>query len=193
MNVVLASISPRRQALLAQIVDDFTICPADIDENIKQSETPYDYIIRMASDKAHKVAQKYTADTTVVIGADTIGVLDDEILTKPTNQTHAFAMWDRLSDRTHQIWTAVCVVVVKNGQIHHQKTIKVSTDVSFIKFSDRQKACYWETGEPADKAGAYAIQGGAMAWVRTINGSYTNVVGLPLVETAELLSEFGVL
>lgn len=189
MKVILASTSPRRQELLARIVDDFAVCPADIDESVQQDESAHNYVMRMATDKAQKIAQVSHITDGVVIGADTIGVFDDDILTKPTDKAHAFAMWDKLSHRTHHIWTAVCVVMVKDGKIHHQKTIKVSTDVTFIQLTDYQKQQYWQTGEPTDKAGAYAIQGGAMAWVRTINGSYTNVIGLPLAEMAELLDE----
>ena len=98
-------------------------------------------------------------------------------------------MWNKLSDNTHEIWTAVCASVVKDGKIIFQKVIKVITEVTFIKLTEHQKEQYWTTAEPTDKAGAYAIQGGAMAWVRTINGSYTNVVGLPLAQTAQLIDE----
>lgn len=186
--IILASTSPRRQELLSHIVSKFTICPADIDESIKQGESPHDYILRMASEKAHKIAQ--TADNAIIIGADTMGVIDDEILTKPIDKAHAFAMWDKLSNRTHTIWTAVCIVAVKQGQVIYQKLIKVSTDVTFIMLTDHQKKQYWATGEPTDKAGAYAIQGGAMAWVERIDGSYTNVVGLPLPQTLALIDSF---
>ncbi|OPH36092.1 Maf family protein [Moraxella equi] len=185
--LILASTSPRRHELLTQLHIPFTVKSVQIDERFYPHESPHDYIMRMVKTKAEKACADVSS--AIVITADTIGVAEDEILTKPADKAHAFAMWDKLSDNTHEIWTAVCASIVKDGQVIFQKVIKVATDVVFIKLTDRQKDGYWATGEPADKAGAYAIQGGAMAWVRSINGSYTNVVGLPLAETAELIDD----
>lgn len=189
MNIplILASTSPRRRELLTHLYTPFTVKSVDIDERFYTNESPHDYIMRMVSAKAYVACAD--VQTAVVITADTIGVVDDEILTKPTDKAHAFAMWNKLSDNTHEIWTAVCASVVKDGKIIFQKVIKVTTEVTFIKLTEHQKEQYWTTAEPTDKAGAYAIQGGAMAWVRTINGSYTNVVGLPLAQTAQLIDE----
>lgn len=185
--IILASTSPRRSELLAQLNVPFEVKSVQIDESIWAGELPLDYIMRMVLSKA-KVACANTQNA-LIITADTIGVIDGEILTKPTSQAHAFAMWDKLSGKTHQIWTAVCLSVIKDGKLIHQKTIKVATNVEFITLTHDQKQRYWATGEPTDKAGAYAIQGGAMSWVKSINGSYTNVVGLPLAETAQLIDE----
>lgn len=189
MNVpiILASTSPRRRELLASLNRPFIVKAVEIDECHHTGEHPHDYIMRMVHAKADKACQDVICG--VVITADTIGVIDDEILTKPTDKAHAFAMWEKLSNRTHEVWTAVSATAIKDSQIIHQATIKVATQVKFIKLTPTQQESYWATGEPADKAGAYAIQGGAMAWVRAINGSYTSVVGLPLAETAELIDE----
>lgn len=185
--LILASTSPRRQELLTKLGYPFTIILAEIDEGIDDDEPPHDYIMRMVRSKAQRAVDDIKQG--VIITADTIGVINGQILTKPTDKAHAFAMWELLSDNTHEIWTAVAMSVVKDGQIIQQKTLKVSTEVTFIKLTEQMKERYWRTGEPCDKAGAYAIQGGAMAWVRAINGSYTSVVGLPLSEVAELLDE----
>lgn len=189
MNVplVLASTSPRRRELLSQLDLPFSTRSVEIDERYDVHETPHDYIMRMARFKSETACAGVMCG--LVITADTIGVVDDEILTKPCDKSHAFAMWEKLSDNWHEIWTAVCVSLVMQGVIIHQKTIKVITKVHFIRLTDDQKERYWKTGEPSDKAGAYAIQGGAMSWVRAIDGSYTNVVGLPLAETKELIDE----
>lgn len=185
--IILASTSTRRHELLARLDWSFTTRSVEIDEHVDVNEKPHDYIMRMVRSKAK--AARTQANCELILTADTIGVMDDEILTKPADKSHAFAMWDRLSDHHHEIWTAVCASLVEQGTIIHQKTIKVTTQVHFIRLTDEKKERYWATGEPSDKAGAYAIQGGAMSWVRAIHGSYTNVVGLPLAETAELICE----
>ncbi|MBE9589809.1 septum formation inhibitor Maf [Moraxella sp. K127] len=185
--LILASTSPRRHELLTQLHIPFTVKSVQIDERFYSHENPHDYIMRMVKTKADKACADVSS--AIVITADTIGVADDEILTKPADKAHAFAMWDKLSGGTHEIWTAVCASTVKDRQVIFQKIIKVTTQVTFIKLTAHQKERYWATGEPADKAGAYAIQGGAMAWVRSINGGYTNVVGLPLAQTAELIDD----
>ncbi|WP_133141541.1 Maf family protein, partial [Moraxella caviae] len=152
--------------------------------------TADEYIVRMVLGKAQKAA-KACDGRALIITADTIGVLDSgEVLVKPVDKADAFAMWDKLSGRAHKIWTAVAISFVQSRQIMAQKHIKVATTVHFTTLSEAQKERYWATGEPLDKAGAYAIQGGAMAWVRSIEGSYTNVVGLPLVEVLALIDEF---
>ena len=190
MRLILASTSPRRHHLLTVAGVVFDVLDVSIDETQLLNEQAHDYIMRMVRTKAEYACRHLTAssDKVLIITADTIGVLNEgEILTKPTNQAHAYAMWDKLSGRTHQIRTAVCASVIQGGRIVRQQSICVSTEVTFVALSEFQKQRYWASGEPADKAGAYAIQGGAMAWVRTINGSYTNVVGLPLAETLALI------
>lgn len=186
MDIILASTSPRRRDLLALTGIDFAVMSVDVDESFWSGESAKDYILRMVHTKATAACQN--VDTALVITADTIGVLPDgEVLVKPVDKTDAFAMWDKLSGGCHEIWTAVCVTRVQAGCIANQATIKTATKVYFVTLTDAQKEYYWATGEPQDKAGAYAIQGGAAAWVRKIEGSYTNVVGLPLAETLQLI------
>lgn len=185
--IILASTSPRRRELLAQLGHAFTVMSSEVDESRHVGEPPCDYIMRMVMMKADKAVCDVAQG--VVITADTIGVINNDVLTKPNDRAHAFVMWDKLSDSTHQIWTAFGISVAKDHRIIHQILTKVSTEVTFVKLDESQKASYWATGEPVDKAGAYAIQGGAMSWVRSIHGSYTNVVGLPLAEVAEALRD----
>lgn len=186
--LILASTSPRRIELLKCAGVEFTTLSVAIDETWRVGELPEDYILRMVQSKATKAST--LVDSAMVLTADTIGVLDGEVLTKPKDKADAFQMWDKLSNNRHQIWTAVCISDVQNSQIIRQQTIKVVTKVTFVQLTDHQKERYWASGEPVDKAGAYAIQGGAMAWVKSIEGSYTNVVGLPLAQTLELLDVF---
>lgn len=188
--LILASTSPRRSELLKCAGVDFSTLSVDIDETWRVDELPKAYILRMVRAKAQQASS--LVGSSVVLTADTIGVLDGKVLTKPKDKADAFRMWSKLSDNTHQIWTAVCVSDVQNGQIIRQQTITVATEVTFVRLSHQQMERYWATGEPLDKAGAYAIQGKAMAWVKSITGSYTNVVGLPLAQTLELLGEFDV-
>lgn len=124
-----------------------------------------------------------------MITADTIGVIDDLVLTKPKDQADAYRMWQMLSDTSHEIWTAVCISVIDASQIVDQAVICECTKVTFVKITQAMMATYWASGEPQDKAVAYAIQGGAMAWVLSIDGSYTNVVGLPLAQTLALIDK----
>lgn len=195
MKVILASTSARRRELLSVAGIDFEVMSVDTDEAWQIGECAKDYIIRMALNKATCAADlvvknpNHAQKPVLVITADTIGVIDGEVLTKPADKDDAFAMWQKMSGRVHEVWTAVCVSIVEDGAIRHQKHIICSTQVHFVPLTDEMKECYWQTGEPADKAGAYAIQGGAMAWVERIDGSYTNVVGLPLAQTLALMNE----
>lgn len=187
MRIVLASTSPRRRELLSTAGVEFELCTAPIDESWHQGECAEAYIVRMVLEKSSEAA-KLIQEESLMIAADTIGVLSDgRILSKPIDQEDAFAMWEKMSDSAHEVWTAVCVSWVLHGKIQHQKHIVCRTQVRFVHLTDEMKKRYWETGEPQDKAGAYAIQGGAMAWVESIQGSYTNVVGLPLAQTLQLL------
>ena len=131
----------------------------------------------------------------LVITADTIGVLrSGAVLQKPNDYQEAVAMWQQMSDGQHQVWTAVQVSLVgyQDGQLVllDQQRQTVKTEVDFVKLTEPMMADYWATGEPHDKAGGYAIQGQGAAWVKSIHGSYSNVVGLPLVETIELINRF---
>lgn len=189
--LILASASPRRASLLKSANVKFAVLPVDIDESRHTDETAQAYIVRMVEQKAAKACQLISVQTSLILTADTIGVLPTgQILTKPKDKADAFLMWDKLSDNTHEIWTAVCLTYLKNGHVVDQQNITTATTVKFANLTHEQKERYWATGEPLDKAGAYAIQGGAMAWVKEIYGSYTNVVGLPLAQTLSLLDGF---
>ncbi|UNU73913.1 Maf family protein [Moraxella nasovis] len=196
-HIILASTSPRRQELLAAAGVDFKVLKADIDETWQAGECAKDYVVRMVQNKAQQAVQllqdtQSSQDThqySWVITADTIGVLDGVVLTKPVDRADAFMMWDKMSGRTHEVWTAVCISGLQDGVITHQRHFICTTAVEFVVLTDDMKDRYWQTGEPQDKAGAYAIQGGAMAWVKAIHGSYTNVVGLPLAQTVALIDE----
>ena len=156
-----------------------------MDEVREPGQSPQDYALSTALKKARAVAARRPG--ALVLGADTDVVLDDEILGKPRDRDHAVATLQRLAGRTHQVISAVALV-----QDAREATCLTVTTVEFGAIKPAQAQAYWETGEPADKAGGYAIQGLAARFVRRIEGSYSGVVGLPLFETAELLAEFGV-
>lgn len=182
----LASRSPRRAALLRELGLRFEVAPADIAEVRAPGQSPRDYALATALAKARTGAAA-AAGRLPVLGADTDVVLDDEILGKPRDRDHALEMLARLSGRSHEVFSAVAVVVGAR-----EETALSVTRVFFGAISRSEAAAYWATGEAADKAGAYAIQGGAARWVRRIEGSYTGVVGLPLYETLQLLTCVGV-
>ena len=184
-QLVLASQSPRRRELLAQLGVNFVVCPADVDETPLVNEVAADYVPRVALAKAQAAWE--LNQTLPVLGSDTAVVADGQILGKPQNEADAMRMWRLLSGRTHHVFTAIAVVAQKQQALR-----TVITTVSFADLSDETMAWYWDTGEPVDKAGAYAIKGLGARFVRKISGSYTAVVGLPLYETAQLLAEFGV-
>lgn len=193
MNIILASTSPRRQALLALADIKFKTLNIDIDESMLDCETPTEYIIRMANTKNQQAITQLPDNPNsdyLVISADTVGVLNNKILTKPTNKEHAFEMWQTMSDNTHSVWTAVSLSLVrKNIQIQTiwQDDFIEKTQVTFIKLTPQMMRDYWQTGEPIDKAGAYAIQGRGACFVKSICGNYTNVVGLPLPKVIGLI------
>ncbi len=187
-DLYLASASPRRRELLQQIGVRFSLLSVTVDETPKANETPRVYVERLARDKALKgwLASRNKAGLPV-LGADTTVVLDDRIMGKPDGAKASIDMLQRLSGRTHTVYTAVAVV--------HQDRIEsqvVSSHVSFRELSLQECQRYWETGEPTDKAGSYAIQGYGAVFVSKIEGSYSSVVGLPLMETADMLKDFGV-
>lgn len=182
----LASGSPRRRELLAQIGVPFTVVSAPIDETPQVGEAAQAYVERLAQAKA--VAGFNLLDAPgVVLGADTAVVLDGQILGKPENREHALAMLGDLSKREHQVLTAVAVT---DGM--RSLSLCVATKVRFRTISFDEACRYWDSGEPLDKAGGYAIQGLGAVFVSAIEGSYSAVVGLPLSETAELLEQFGI-
>jgi septum formation protein len=185
-QLILASASPRRRALLAQLAIPFEIMPANIEEQQLPQESPFTYVVRMAQSKATCLAQQYP--DALVLGADTIVVLDNHILGKPENSAVAHQMLHRLSGRQHTVMTGLAL-------LHQRQQFlcidTVSTLVRFRPLLQAEIEQYVDTGEPFDKAGAYAIQGGAAAFVVSLEGCYTNVVGLPLHRTAALLRSAG--
>ncbi len=183
--VCLASVSPRRRELLAQIGVPHTITGAHIDETAHTGETPRDYVLRMARQKALTV--RAGGETLPVLAADTTVVLDDVIYGKPRDREDGIAMLARLSGRTHEVLTAVAIAGGRGV------TLRLSaSSVRFRALTLEECAAYWETGEPHDKAGGYAVQGAAAVFIESLSGSYSGVMGLPLFETAELLRGAGI-
>lgn len=178
-KLLLASASPRRRELLKSLGLEFETAVPDIDETPKPNEHPRRFAERLAAEKA--AAVEAPADS-VVLAADTIVVLGDRILGKPANEEEAFEMLTSLSGKCHEVITGVCL---KRGK--KQDVFSVVTEVIFRSLEKREMIRYIASGCPMDKAGAYAIQGGAAHMVRAIRGSYTNVVGLPLSEVHERL------
>jgi nucleoside triphosphate pyrophosphatase len=186
VQLILASASPRRRELLAQLAIPFTVLPANIDESIMPGEVPWVYTRRVAYAKARHVA--WQCPTAVVLGADSVVVLEHQILGKPQDPDDARQMLSRLSGRSHTVMTAVAVL---HDARHVVCLDVVQTLVRFRLLSRSAMEHYIATGEPMDKAGAYAIQGAAAAFVASWEGCYTNVVGLPLRRTAAFLRALG--
>jgi septum formation protein len=183
MRLVLASASPRRRELLANAGLAFDVEPVDLDEGRAPGEAPHAYVERLAREKAEAVARRRPG--AIVLGADTAVVLGDDVLGKPVDAADASRMLQLLSGRSHEVMTGVAVV--SNGRTASRVA---RTVVWFADLTGEQIAAYVATGEPADKAGAYAIQGGAAAFVTRTEGSYSNVVGLPMDVVADLLAPF---
>ncbi len=184
-RLILASASPRRRELLDQIGVAHAVLPADIHECPEPGETPEAYVRRVAAEKSLAVWQA-SAGEPPVLAADTEVELDGEILGKPRDFDHAAAMLSRLSGREHRVLSAVSLRM--GGQ--HWEALSIST-VAFREIAPEEIAAYWASGEPRGKAGAYAIQGLGAVFVRHLSGSYSGVMGLPLHETAGLLSNIG--
>ena len=182
-NLTLASGSPRRKELLRLLVTDFQIRIPSIDETPRPDEPALSYVERLAQEKAESLPLQ---DHECLLAADTIVHIETRLLGKPTNTTHAMEMLELLSGKPHQVSTGVCLRTANANTL-----FSVTTDVIFRTISREEIETYVATGCPMDKAGAYAIQGGAAAFVREIHGSYTNVVGLPLCEVSEALSNLG--
>ena len=187
--IILASASPRRRELLANLVSSFEVRPADIDETPFPMESPEEYVIRMAREKAEAITAQGVDHRDVIIASDTSVVIDGQILGKPESFAHAKTMLRSLSGKTHQVMTSLCVC---NGGLNRVATCNVVSDVSFREISDLEIEHYWRTGEPCDKAGSYAIQGVGGMFVQHMSGSFSAVVGLPIYEVSQFLSEFGV-
>jgi septum formation protein len=200
MTLVLASASPRRRELLTQAGYTFTVHPAHIPEDPLPNEDPIAYVVRLARQKAELVfaevsqARIYSeksdppevAAPQWVVGADTTVVIDNQILAKPIDAADAARMLRLLSGRTHRVITGVAVVTAQ-----HTEVAAEVTGVRFLTLSEEEIAAYIATGEPMDKAGAYAIQGRAALWIPRIAGDYFNVVGLPLALVSTMLESVG--
>jgi len=183
-RLILASKSPRRSYLLDQAGLTFTVIPSSFDENSVSLSTPETYVKVLAEAKANDVAKSYPESW--VIGADTIVVIDGIILGKPDSKEQARTMLKRLSGKTHHVYTGYCICCRAKERVF-SNTVK--TDVLFKNLADNEIEWYINTSEPFDKAGAYAIQGLGTFIVKSIKGSYTNVVGLPVCEVIEFLIE----
>ena len=182
VRLVLASASPRRAQLLSEAGYDFDVAPAEIDERRCEGEDPRRYVVRVAHAKAVAVAAAFPQR--VVLGADTVVLIDDLVFGKPTNRAEAKRMLARLSGRSHDVLTGV--VLMRDA--HFLEGLEL-THVTFTSLADSWIEWYVSTGEPADKAGAYAAQGIGSRFVERIDGSYTNVVGLPIALVARLLGQ----
>ena len=183
-RIILASSSPRRKELLEQVGLKFEIFSPDIDESVHVGESADYYVQRLAEQKAQAILAQFS--DAIVIAADTSLVLDHKIIGKPESKQHAFEIWTALSDRQHDVLSGVCVRSSECDPNTIQSMV-VRTQVHFRKLSQLDMEQYWATGEPIGKAGAYAIQGYAAQFIPRIEGSYSNVVGLPLYETLQLL------
>lgn len=189
-DLYLASQSPRRRELLRQIGVRHDVINASIPERPAAGESAIDYVQRLAREKAAAGYAQITLKNlplAPVLGADTLGLLDGEILEKPRDQAHAERMLRQLSGRTHQVITAVAL----HSSTRQALCLSI-TDVTFRELTDAEITAYWNTGEPQDKAGSYGIQGLGAVFVKEIRGSYSCVVGLPIEATCELLREFAV-
>ena len=183
--VCLASASPRRRELLAQIGVPYCLAEADIDESVVPDEGPRDYVTRLARQKA--LAIRSGGQQLPVLAADTTVVVDGAIFGKPRDRQDGIAMLGRLSNRAHEVLTAIALADSTGVGVR----VSEST-VVFREITEQECAAYWDTGEPRDKAGGYAIQGLGAVFVKCLRGSYSGVMGLPLFETGQLLHAAGI-
>jgi septum formation protein len=183
--LVLASASPRRRELLARLGLKFEVRAVDLDESRRPGEDGAVYVLRLAAEKSLAAMSGLTGPGTV-LAADTAVEVDGAILGKPVDRDDAMQMLEQLSGRTHEVLTAVAVRDESREAVGLNRS-----SVTFRKISRDEMVDYWHSGEPRDKAGAYAIQGLGAVFVENLHGSYSGVMGLPLFETANLLSEFG--
>jgi septum formation protein len=187
--LVLASASPRRRELLARAGIPFEVVPSGVEEKAEPGETPTELAARLAAEKARAVARRIGAPPTrVVLGADTLVVVDDEVLGKPEDPEHAASLLARLVGRRHRVCTGVAVVASHDGTLWR---CTVTSTVTMRPAGAEEIRAYVATGEPLDKAGGYAFQGGGRRFVTGVVGSETNVIGLPVEETLALLRKAG--
>lgn len=186
INLILASGSLRRKLLLEQLAISFDIESPNVDESLVVGEAPEVYVTRLSEKKAKTIARKHDGEA-VILAADTTVVLHGNILGKPESKEHGLQMLKELSGTRHDVLTGVSIC---SG--HRTETFCVKTEVTFRHLGQEEIAWYWETGEPQDKAGSYGLQGAGGAFVATLNGSYSNVIGLPLSETVLMLRGFSI-
>jgi septum formation protein len=187
-TILLASGSPRRRELLKQLAVNFEVAAADIDESLIEGETPLDYVMRLSRAKALAGYTQNGGDLPA-LGSDTIVLLDGEILGKPESRVDAEMMLQRLSGRTHEVYSGVALAV-------NSEKVLDNLNITAVTFGDMPLSWikkYCQGDEPMDKAGAYAVQGGTGQYISRIDGSYSGVMGLPLFETAQLLRRAGLL
>ena len=185
MKLILASQSPRRRELLRQVGIACTVDPSGIDESVLPGEVPAQFAKRVALDKARDIAKRHKSG--IVLGADTIVLIDGDILGKPGSAAEAVSMLTRLSGRTHVVMTAVALVDAATGKSAAEVE---TTEVVMRALTEAEIEAYVATGEPMDKAGAYGIQGRAALFVEGVNGCFFNVVGLPLARLDRMLKGF---
>lgn len=186
-QVYLASTSPRRRDLLAQLGVRYHALQIEVDETLHASEPPEVYVMRLACAKAWAGWRHVHDPAYPVLGADTSVVLDGAVLGKPRDRAHGLEMLEQLSGRSHQVLTAIALV----DGVREAMRLSVST-VVFRATTAAERDAYWMTGEPLGKAGGYAVQGRAAIFIAHLTGSFSGVMGLPLYETAQVLNEFGV-
>jgi len=180
-EIILASASPRRAELLDQIGVNYSVKIADIDESSLANETPEALVQRLAIEKSQALSADQ-ANGLAVLGADTLGVINGELLIKPRDFEHAHQMLSSMSGKWHEILSAVALSYKNKTEYRLNRNRVLFRNISTTEIED-----YWQTGEPQDKAGAYAVQGLAAAFIQRIEGSYSGIMGLPLFETSELL------
>ena len=187
-QIILASASSRRRQLLSQLGLEFTVALQNIDEIQHPGEVPIDFVRRMAVEKVQAAQAALTDEaTSLVIGGDTVVVFKGSVLGQPEDKEDGLRMLCLLSGKAHSVLTAVVVATLD------KKRVSVSeSKVKICRISEQEAEAYWQSREPVDKAGAYGIQGLGAVFVKTLHGSYSGVMGLPLYETAKLLSEFGI-
>ncbi|HEX7151133.1 MAG TPA: Maf family protein [Thermoanaerobaculia bacterium] len=187
MKFILASASPRRRELLASIGLDFDVLPSHVPEVRADGEAPEEYVARLSRDKAAALAQEHPSRW--VIAADTTVLLGEQLLEKPVDEADARRMLKTIAGQTHIVYTGVTLV---NLERKHHETRVAESEVRMLPLSDDEIAWYVSTGEPMDKAGAYAVQGIGAMFIESIHGSYTNVVGLPLATLFQMLRRAGI-
>lgn len=184
-KIILASASPRRRELLNQINVQCIVQSVDLDETPLPNETPANYVQRLALEKALACREKFNPELPI-LAADTSVILGKKIMGKPQNEADGLEMLRQISGKTHHVFTAIALIGKK------QQTALSVTEVEFKTLSEKEILAYWQSGEPLDKAGSYAIQSKGSVFISKINGSFSGVMGLPLFETAQLFAAEGI-